>query len=104
MALLRRRRRTPIGGESYRDSDHALMPIPPTGGLVSLQLRNVEGRPLPGVTVAIVESEGLRRVVTESPTDPFGFYTAAVPSGCVHAAREPRRLQRPDPRPRRGAR
>lgn len=81
MALLRRRRRTPIGGESYRDSDHALMPIPPTGGLVSLQLHNVEGRPLPGVTVALVESEGLRRVVTESPTDPFGFYTAAVPSG-----------------------
>lgn len=81
MALLRRRRRTPIGGETYRDADHALMPIPPTGGLVSAQMRNVEGRPLPGVTVSVIETEGLRRVVTEAVTDPFGFYTAAVPSG-----------------------
>jgi polyisoprenoid-binding protein YceI len=81
MSLLRRRRRTLVGGESFRDADHALLPIPPTGGLVSAQLRNVEGRPLPGVTVAVVETGGLRRVVTESPTDPFGFYTAAVPSG-----------------------
>jgi polyisoprenoid-binding protein YceI len=81
MALLRRRRRSLVGGETYRDADHALMPIPPTGGLVSAQLRNVEGRPLPGVTVAVIETEGLRRVVTESVTDPFGFYTAAVPSG-----------------------
>src|SRR5690349_17563167 len=63
MALLRRRRRTLVGGESYRDADHALMPIPPTGGLVSCQLRNTEGRPLPGVAVAVVETEGLRRVV-----------------------------------------
>ena len=82
MALFRRRRqRSLVGGESFRDADHALMPIPATGGLVSAQLRNVEGRPLPGVTVSVVESDGLRRTVTESRTDPFGFFTAAVPSG-----------------------
>jgi polyisoprenoid-binding protein YceI len=77
----RRRRRTLVGGESFRDANHALMPIPPTGGLVSCQLRNVEGRPLPGVTVTVTENDGLRRVVTESRTDPFGFFTSALPSG-----------------------
>ena len=81
VGLLRRRRRSLVGGDDYRDADHVLLPIPPTGGLVSCQLHNVEGRPLAGVTVAIVEAEGLRRVVVESPTDPFGFFSAAVPGG-----------------------
>jgi polyisoprenoid-binding protein YceI len=81
MALFGRRRRSLVGGDSFRDADHALMPIPSTGGLVSLQLRNVEGRPLPDVVVSVVENTGMRRTVTESRSDPFGFFTAAVPAG-----------------------
>ena len=80
MALFRRRRST-VGGGTWRDSDHALMPIPSTGGLVSCELRNAEGRPLPGAAVEVVESGELRRAVTASTTDPFGFFTAAVPAG-----------------------
>jgi polyisoprenoid-binding protein YceI len=81
MALFPRRRRTRVGGEAWRDADHALMPIPASGGLVSCQLRNAEGRPLPGAAMRLVEADGLRAPVTESTTDAFGFFTAAVPAG-----------------------
>ena len=81
MALFARRSRSRVGGEAWRDADQALMPIPPTGGLVSCQLRNAEGRPLPGAAVAVLEADGLRRAVAESTSDPFGFFTCAVPSG-----------------------
>lgn len=80
MALFRRRR-AGVGGEVWRDADHARMPIPSTGGLVSAELRNAEGRPLAGAAVSVVENGELRRTVTESQTDPFGFFTAAVPPG-----------------------
>lgn len=76
-----RRRRAPVGGDTWRDADHALMPIPSSGGLVSCELRNAEGRPLPGAAVEIVEAGELRRTITTSTTDPFGFFTAAVPAG-----------------------
>ena len=80
MALFRRRR-SAVGGGTWRDADHALMPIPSSGGLVSCELRDVEGRPLPGASVELLEAGELRRTVTASTTDPFGFFTAAVPAG-----------------------
>ena len=81
MALFMRRRRTRVGGEAWRDADHVLLPIPASGGLVSAQLRNAEGRPLPGAVIRIDEAGGMRTAVTESTTDSFGFFTSAVPAG-----------------------
>jgi polyisoprenoid-binding protein YceI len=57
----------------------ALMPIPLTGGLVSGEVRDNEGKPLPGADVSIFDRSNKR--VAWSETDVYGFFAAAVMPG-----------------------
>ncbi|NMH96035.1 hypothetical protein HF526_01640 [Pseudonocardia sp. K10HN5] len=55
------------------------MPIPLTGGLLSGQVRDAEGRPLPGAEISVFDRSSRR--VAHSDSDPFGFFAAAVVPG-----------------------
>jgi polyisoprenoid-binding protein YceI len=57
----------------------ALMPIPLTGGLLSGEVRDDEGKPLPGAEVSIFDRSSKR--VAHSETDAYGFFAAAVQPG-----------------------
>ncbi|MFC4945538.1 YceI family protein [Pseudonocardia sp. GCM10023141] len=57
----------------------AMVPIPLTGGLLSGELRDEDGKPLAGAEVSIFD-RGSRRVA-RSDTDIFGFFAAAVVPG-----------------------
>jgi Uncharacterized conserved protein len=55
------------------------MPIPLTGGLLSGEVRDEEGKPLPNAEVSIFD--GSSRRVAHSDTDAYGFFAAAVHPG-----------------------
>ncbi|ODU11061.1 MAG: hypothetical protein ABT15_18530 [Pseudonocardia sp. SCN 73-27] len=57
----------------------ALMPIPLTGGLLSGQIRDEDGRPVPGAEISVFDRSNRR--VAHSDSDPFGYFTAAVVPG-----------------------
>jgi polyisoprenoid-binding protein YceI len=68
-----RNRRPDTGGR------HALVPIPLTGGMVSGEVRDDEGKPLPGAEISIFESSSRRVAHTE--TDSYGMFVAAMVPG-----------------------
>jgi polyisoprenoid-binding protein YceI len=70
----RRRGRIPVAG-----GRQALMPIPLTGGLLSGEIRDGEGKPLPGAEVTVFDRSSRR--VARSDTDTYGFFAAAVAPG-----------------------
>lgn len=55
------------------------MPIPLTGGLLSGEVRDDEGKPLAGAEVSIFDRASRR--VAHSDTDAYGFFAAAVQPG-----------------------
>ncbi|GAY09385.1 YceI family protein [Pseudonocardia sp. N23] len=55
------------------------MPIPLTGGLLSGQIRDEGGKPVPGAEISVFD-RGNRRVA-HSDSDPFGYFAAAVVPG-----------------------
>ncbi|NMH92506.1 hypothetical protein HF519_13200 [Pseudonocardia bannensis] len=55
------------------------MPIPLTGGLLSGQVRDAEGRPLPGAEISVFDRSSRR--VAHADSDPFGYFCAAVVPG-----------------------
>lgn len=69
----RRRRQQVDGGRN------ALMPIPLTGGLLSGEVRDADGKPLSGAEVSVFD-RGSKRVA-HSDTDVYGFFAAAVVPG-----------------------
>ncbi|MCU1665926.1 MAG: hypothetical protein QOI36_4644 [Pseudonocardiales bacterium] len=72
-----RRRRN--GRKQITGGRHALMPIPLTGGLLSGEVRDNEGKPLAGAEVSIFDRASKR--VARSDTDLYGFFAAAVMPG-----------------------
>jgi polyisoprenoid-binding protein YceI len=64
------------GGNTGR---HALVPIPLTGGLLSGQVRDGEGRPLAGAEISVLDRTSRR--VAHADSDPFGYFAAAVVPG-----------------------
>jgi polyisoprenoid-binding protein YceI len=72
-----KRRRT--GRQQISGGRQALMPIPLTGGLVSGEVRDDEGKPLPNAEVSIFDRASKR--VAHSDTDAYGFFAAAVQPG-----------------------
>ena len=73
------------GSRSVGGGRQALMPIPLTGGLLSGEVRDDGGRPLPGAEVSIFDRSSKR--VARSDTDAYGFFAAAVVPGTyrIHA-------------------
>jgi polyisoprenoid-binding protein YceI len=71
-----RRRR---GGRQIAGGRQALVPIPLTGGLLSGEVRDDVGRPLPGAEVSIFDRAS--KLVARSDTDAYGFFAAAVVPG-----------------------
>jgi polyisoprenoid-binding protein YceI len=67
------------GGRTVSGARQALMPIPLTGGLLSGEVRDDEGKPLPGAEVSIFDRSSKR--VARSDTDAYGFFAAAVVPG-----------------------
>lgn len=55
------------------------MPIPLTGGLLSGEVRDAEGRPLAGAEISVFDRSSTR--VAHSDTDAYGFFAAAVVPG-----------------------
>jgi polyisoprenoid-binding protein YceI len=70
----RKRRRGQAAG-----ARQAVMPIPLTGGLLSGEVRDAEGKPLAGAEVSVFD-RGSKRVA-HSDTDAYGFFAAAVVPG-----------------------
>jgi polyisoprenoid-binding protein YceI len=69
-------------GKGSRRSDtgrNALVPIPLTGGLLSGQVQDTEGRPLAGAQVSVLDRTSTR--IVNADTDPFGYFTAALVPG-----------------------
>ena len=66
-------RRPDTGGRA------ALLPIPLTGGMVSGEVRDEDGKPLAGAEISIYESSSKRAVHTE--TDTYGLFTSALVPG-----------------------
>jgi polyisoprenoid-binding protein YceI len=69
-------------GKGARRSDtgrNALVPIPLTGGLLSGQVQDGEGRPLAGAQVSVLDRAST--TVVNADTDPFGYFTAALVPG-----------------------
>jgi polyisoprenoid-binding protein YceI len=58
---------------------HALVPIPLTGGLLSGQVRDSEGRPLAGADISVLDRTSRR--IAHADSDPFGYFAAAVVPG-----------------------
>ncbi|MFP5071016.1 YceI family protein [Pseudonocardia nantongensis] len=69
-------RRRPGRGTTDR---HALVPIPLTGGVLSGQVRDVGGGPLPGTEISVIDSGDRRMAHLE--TDPFGRFAASLMPG-----------------------
>jgi polyisoprenoid-binding protein YceI len=67
------------GSRVVNGGRQALMPIPLTGGLISGEVRDDSGRPLPGAEVSIFDRSSKR--VARSDTDAYGFFAAAVVPG-----------------------
>lgn len=72
----RNRRSRPQQGGAARQ---ALMPIPLTGGLLSGEVRDADGRPLPNAEVSVFDRSSKR--VAHTDTDVYGFFAAAVVPG-----------------------
>jgi len=64
----------------------AIMSIPLTGGLVSGDVRDGEGKPLAGAHVAIFDRSN--KCVARSETDPYGFFAAALMPGAYRIRAE----------------
>jgi polyisoprenoid-binding protein YceI len=79
-----RRRRSNGGGAAA--GRQALMPIPLTGGLLSGEIRDAGGRPLPGAEISVFD-RGSKRVA-HSDTDSYGFFAAAVQPGTYRVQAE----------------
>ncbi|MDQ4118067.1 MAG: YceI family protein [Actinomycetota bacterium] len=71
----KRRRRT---GRGTTDR-HALLPIPLTGGVLSGQVRDTGGAPLPGSAVTVLDAAD--REVVRVEADPYGQFTSALMPG-----------------------
>jgi polyisoprenoid-binding protein YceI len=69
----RRRTRPPVGGRQ------ALVPIPLTGGLLSGEVRDEDGKPLQGAEISVIDATGRR--VAHSDTDIYGLFTAGLQPG-----------------------
>lgn len=72
-----KRRRS--GSRASSGGRQALLPIPLTGGLLSGEVRDDEGKPLAGAEVSIFDRSSKR--VARSDTDSYGFFAAAVTPG-----------------------
>jgi polyisoprenoid-binding protein YceI len=72
-----KRRRS--GTQQVTGGRHALMPIPLTGGLLSGEVRDTEGKPLSGAKVSVFDRSSKR--VAHTDTDAYGFFAAAVVPG-----------------------
>ncbi|GAA2093485.1 YceI family protein [Streptomyces albiaxialis] len=72
--LLSRRRPKNSGGGWPVDG------LPQEAGLLSAEISDPMGQPLPGVEVTLTETD-TRRHVLKATTDPFGRVTAALPQG-----------------------
>ena len=70
----RRGGRTQVNG-----GRQAVMPIPLTGGLLSGEVRDAEGKPLAGAEISVFDRSSKR--VAHSDTDAYGFFAAAVVPG-----------------------
>ncbi|WP_246394286.1 YceI family protein [Pseudonocardia pini] len=57
----------------------ALVPIPLTGGVLSGQVQDTEGRPLAGAEISVLDRTSTR--IVHADTDPFGYFTAALVPG-----------------------
>lgn len=57
----------------------AVMPIPLTGGLLSGEVRDADGKPLPGAEISVFDRSSKR--VAHSDTDAYGFFAHAVQPG-----------------------
>jgi len=58
---------------------NALVPIPLTGGLLSGQVQDADGRPLAGAEVSVLDRTSTR--IAHADTDPFGYFSAALVPG-----------------------
>jgi polyisoprenoid-binding protein YceI len=67
------------GKKQVTGGRQALMSIPLTGGLLSGDVRDAEGKPLAGAEVSIFDRSNKR--VARSQTDPYGFFAAALMPG-----------------------
>lgn len=76
----RRGGRTAVGGPQ------AVLPIPLTGGLLSGEIRDDEGKPLPGAEVSVFDRSSNR--VAHADTDVYGFFAAAVQPGAYRVQAE----------------
>lgn len=76
----RRRSRQPVGGRQ------ALVPIPLTGGLLSGEIRDEDGKPLHGAEISILDATGRR--VAHSDTDVYGLFTAGLQPGAYRIQAE----------------
>lgn len=70
----KRRNRRSVGG-----GRQALVPIPLTGGVLSGEIRDDDGKPLPGAEVSVFDRASQR--VAHADTDVYGFFAAAVQPG-----------------------
>ncbi len=70
----RRGGRTQVSG-----GRQAVMPIPLTGGLLSGEIRDGDGKPLAGAEISVFDRSSKR--VAHSDTDAYGFFAAAVVPG-----------------------
>lgn len=70
-----KRRRRPSG----RTDRHALLPIPLTGGVLSGQVRDVAGAPLPGSAITVLDTAD--REVVRVETDPYGQFVSTLTPG-----------------------
>ncbi|MFP5023401.1 YceI family protein [Pseudonocardia phyllosphaerae] len=66
------------GGRAGADR-HALVPIPLTGGMLTGEVRDIEGGALPGTEVSVLDAADRR--VAHLETDPFGRFTASLMPG-----------------------
>ncbi len=73
-------------GRTVGGGRQALMPIPLTGGLLSGEVRDGEGRPLPGAEVSVFDRSSKR--VAHADTDVYGFFAAAVQPGAYRVQAE----------------
>lgn len=66
-------------GRRQATGRQALVPIPLTGGLLSTEIRDEDGKPLPGAEVSVFDRGGKR--VAHADTDVYGFFSAALQPG-----------------------
>lgn len=84
LSKLRRRRSSSEGAARRPDRHGAGAELPPTpldGGVVSCQVHDERGSPLPEATVTVVDR--LNQQIAQGATDSYGFYLVTVPPG-VH--------------------